>query len=43
MEGLLNDAVDFFYHPVKKDEAGGNMKGSGRHCWKNYAIKASFI
>jgi len=24
----------FFYHPVEKDEAGGNMKGCGINCWK---------
>ena len=33
----------FFYHTVEKDEAGGNMKGNGINCWKNYAIKASFM
>ena len=31
-----------FYHPieVEKDETGGN---TSINCWKNYAIKASFI
>jgi len=32
-----------FYHTVEKDEAGGNMKGNRINCWKNYAIKATFI
>ena len=38
---LMMNAI--FYHPVEKDETGGNMKGSGINCWKNYAIKTSFI
>jgi len=38
MGGFLNDD-----YPVEKDETGGNMKDSGMSCWKNYAIKASFI
>jgi len=25
------------------NEAGGNTKDGGINCWKNYAIKASFI
>ncbi len=34
---LMMQAI--FNHPVKKDETGGNMKGCGINCWKNYAIK----
>jgi len=29
---LMMQAI--FYHPVDKDEAGGNTKGSGINCWK---------
>jgi len=40
MGGFLNGAGNFSIIP---DDAGGNMKGSGINCWKNFAIKASFI
>ena len=45
MDMLLNDADDFSIISSRKtkQEAGGNMKGNGINCWKNYAIKASFM